>query len=584
MIRTLLALAAAMLLSCNAPPTEAQYDLTRGGRLDVYYNDPGTRRTNMWEPDAEQILVDLIDGSNASIDFAVMGFTRQPVISALIRAHDRGVKVRMVGDADHWYNTGYRQLDARQIPIVTGNQPHIMHNKFFIFDRRIVMAQTSNVSDSDMRMNSNNFIVMDSPPIAADFQAEFEQMFGGLFGHTKSEIDNGRVYEVGDTTVEVWFTPNEDALGRILEIVDGAEESVRFTIFAFTKDQIGSAYIRKQRQFMEWNEANGVDTTGYIDTFRTVAGVVDQSQLHSNGQYHEAYRLLGAQVPIRLDANDNTMQPGDYQAGGGRLHSKTMLIDADGENPIVITGSFNWSAAATSSNDEFLLILRGERVAQMYKAYFAQLWGSSRRMGKTFVGEQVEEGDVVINEVMWYGLNSGDDEGLDEFIELRNMTDRDLDLSMWQIVNDNDIVVGLVPGSVIPAGGTFLILDHTLEPYRDGVPQDQNSAFLGGDLVVNTFNDNRQARLYLKDGSMLLKLQDPDGFEVDRAGDGGPAFAGGPFSGGVIRSMERRSVPGDGGLPGSWYSSTVSAGTGVTNPDYADEVRATPGAANSPAP
>ena len=66
-------------------------------------------------------------------------------------------------------------------------------------------------------------------------------------------------------------------------------------------------------------------------------------------------------VPLQLDGNDNSRQPGDYQAGGGRLHSKTMVIDADGLNPTVITGSFNWSASATSANDEFLLVLRGPR-------------------------------------------------------------------------------------------------------------------------------------------------------------------------------------------------------------------------------
>ena len=88
--------------------------------------------------------------------------------------------------------------------------------------------------------------------------------------------------------------------------------------------------------------------------------MIDQSQLHSNGQYHEVYRLLGGGADLRMDGIDSSRQPGDYQAGGGRLHSKTMVIDADGENPVVITGSFNWSASATVSNDEFLLVFRGK--------------------------------------------------------------------------------------------------------------------------------------------------------------------------------------------------------------------------------
>ena len=41
-------------------------------------------------------------------------------------------------------------------------------------------------------------------------------------------------------------------------------------------------------------------------------------------------------------------------AGGGRQHSKTMVIDGYTDNPTVLTGSFNWSASATVANDETL--------------------------------------------------------------------------------------------------------------------------------------------------------------------------------------------------------------------------------------
>ncbi|MBW2254253.1 MAG: lamin tail domain-containing protein [Deltaproteobacteria bacterium] len=582
------------LLGCNPAPTQEQLDLTRGGRIDVYFNEPGTRHDNMWEPDAVDVLIDLIDQSNATLDMAVMGFNRQEVIDAVIEAWDRGVKVRMVGDAGHLYNSGYHQLDARQIPMVTGNRPHIMHDKFFLIDGRFLYCGTANITDTDLRHNSNNFVVIDSPAVVADFGAEFEQMWNGRYGHTKEEIDNGRVYRVGDTIVEVWFSPNEDAMGRIQEYVYGAQESLRFTIFAFTKDQVGSAFILKQAQFEAWNEANGIDPDAPIDERHTVAGVVDQSQLHSNAQYHESYRLLAAGIPMRLDGDDNSLQPGDYQAGGGRLHSKTMVIDAEGENPVVITGSFNWSSSATVSNDEFLLVLRGDpdagpdgpsgkRIAAEYQAYFERLWDTGRHIGNSFVGEDLEPGELIINEVMWYGVNDADPDGVDEFIELRNLTDNELDLSMWQVVSERDFVVGLPPGSVVAPNDTFLILDHTMEVYQDGVPQDELSAYTGGDLVTNPFNDNRQSRLYLKDGSLGLALQDPRANVADRAGDGGPAFYGGP-SGSLVRSMERNPTPRDGTDPANWHACTYGQGGINVNPEFRSEIIATPGEENSPPP
>ncbi|MEZ4239595.1 MAG: phospholipase D-like domain-containing protein [Myxococcota bacterium] len=592
MNRSILALAlAAGLASCNPPPDAADVQGTRGGRVDCYVNDPGARVETIWKADAVSVMVDLIDSANASIKLAVMGFTNEEVVEAFVRAYDRGVKVEMVGDAGHVFNYGYTRFDERHIPQSLGNLGHIMHDKFMVVDDRFVFASTANWSDTDLYHNINNFVMIDSPAIAADFTTEHTQMMNGVFGEDKVEIDNGRFYQVGDTLVEVWFSPHEDSMGRMLELVDNAQDSVWFTIFAFTKDQLGSALIRKQEQLA----AQGRLVDGDISV--GVAGVVDQSQLHSNGQYHEAYRLLGAKVPLRLDGNDASAQPGDYQAGGGRLHSKTMVIDPDGDDPLVISGSFNWSSSATLSNDEYLLVLHSRRLAKLYEAYFRMLWGNARRFGEERVGEKgLEPGDLVIDEVHWYGATDADIDGTDEFLELRNLTDRDLRLDMWQISGADDFVVGIPPGSVIPAYGRFSIMDHLVEPYVDGAPQDEHTAFLDGDLVVNAFNDQRQSRLYLKDEALELFLLDPDANVVDVAGDGGAAFAGGPGTldgREVVRSMQRlyASEAGpahDGAVRGSWMASPVQEGGTDVNPGpivpgrpetYKETILATPGEA-----
>jgi hypothetical protein len=244
-----------------------------------------------------------------------------------------------------------------------------------------------------------------------------------------------------------------------------------------------------------------------------------------------------------------------------------MVIDPDGENPVVISGSFNWSSSATQSNDEFLLVFHGPRVAQLYKDYFQYLWDNGRVMGVERVDQNgLAAGDIVFNEVHWYGAHAHDEEGNDEFIELRNLTDRDLELDMWQIANADDFVVGLPPGSILPAGGLFTIVDHVTEFYEDGAPQDERTAFTTGDLVVNAFNDNRQSRLYLKDQALELFLKDPDGNIVDVAGDGGPAFFGGP-DGPAVRSMQRTDVGADGASRGSWAASDVVEGGVNVNPE-----------------
>ena len=562
---------------------------TRGGRVDVFFNDPGTRPDNLWEPDSLALMIQSVQQAQASIDIAVMGFDRAPLVDAVVAAYDRGVAVRMVGDAAYVNAYGYAQLRGRHIPLVAGNMPHIMHDKYMVIDGRFVWGTTANWTDSDLRQNLNSFVMIDSPEVARAFTSEFEEMFDGAFGASKSPRTGPNVWQVGDTKIEVWFAPKDDCMGRMLEVVDGAQDRVRFGIFAFTKDSLGSALLRKQAELATKNADEGLDNAADVHARHGVAGVIDQSQLHSNGQFHEVYRLLGGDVSLRMDGNDNSVMPGDYQAGGGRLHGKTMIVDPDGEDPMVLTGSFNWSASATQSNDEYLIVMHGKRVAQAYEAWWDRIWSEGREMGVDLVGDPIggglllSPGDVVINELMWYGVTAQDADGADEFVELRNLTDKGLRLDLWQLRTARDFVVGLPPGSYIPPHGLFTILDHDLEPYTDGVPQDDPSAYANGDMVVNAWNDNRQSRLRLSDTALDLRLVDPTGAVMDVAGDGGPPFVGGPDASDstIARSMERNDAPADGSKADAWHACTSDQGGANVNDTFKATQLATPGESNS---
>ncbi len=57
------------------------------------------------------------------------------------------------------------------------------------------------------------------------------------------------------------------------------------------------------------------------------------------------------------------------------IHSKFLLRDPLGEDPIVVTGSANFSAASTKANDENMIVIRGnQRVADIYFTEFNRLW------------------------------------------------------------------------------------------------------------------------------------------------------------------------------------------------------------------
>lgn len=618
--RILILFAVAFLaLSCNQFDDEQLAELSEP-KIWVFFNHTGTREGNAQDIGAETALIERIDSATGTLDACIYGFSNRGVIDAVIRAHYRGVEVRVVGDARHFgYNErGYRILQENHIPMQVGNQFHIMHNKFFIIDDLFTFVGTGNITSTGFNRNNNNWVLMDSPLVTADFKAEFEQMWNGRFSTAKHRLNNGNTYEVGDTTVEVYFSPQEDAMGRIQEELDAADTNVHFTIFAFTKDQVGSRFIRKHREFSAYNEAQGEADLPVLERPKKVVGILDRSQVHGNFLYHEAYRLTANGVPMKMDANENSYLPGDYQAGGGRLHSKTMIIDRGTPNARVVTGSFNWSAAATIANDEVLLILRGERITEEYYREFVNLWQTSKTIDqavcnylvdydpKTGEGplcaKDVEPGDILFSEIGWFGWNGLDDPAdhsgqtrdpidNDEFIELYNTTDDPINLSLYTVTNGNDFVVGFTPGTVIQPNQYFLILDHNLEPYSDTEPQRDPHAFLNPDFVMNLANDPRFPRLNLKDSSMDLRLVDTRHRIIDRAGDGTSPFAGGPVVVGEgqqasivgSRSMERRLDDlEDGTEESAWKPSSVDEGGENVNPAFRDIMLATPGEPNSP--
>ncbi|MDQ3825688.1 MAG: phospholipase D-like domain-containing protein [Actinomycetota bacterium] len=58
------------------------------------------------------------------------------------------------------------------------------------------------------------------------------------------------------------------------------------------------------------------------------------------------------------------------------IHTKILLIDPLGDDPIIVTGSANFSPDSVSSNDENMLLIRGSNtaVADVYVTEFMRLF------------------------------------------------------------------------------------------------------------------------------------------------------------------------------------------------------------------
>lgn len=139
-------------------------------------------------------------------------------------------------------------------------------------------------------------------------------------------------------SVEVLFTPWDDAEGALLRAIGEAKKAVYVQAFLLTSRTLGRGLIDAHRR--------GVDVTVLADREMVAKG--DNSQIP---------RLAEAGVPVWLEVR--------YQSA----HNKIVLIDPEEAHPTVVTGSYNFTFSAQARNAENLLILRGN--APLARAYLA---------------------------------------------------------------------------------------------------------------------------------------------------------------------------------------------------------------------
>ncbi|MEK7079413.1 MAG: lamin tail domain-containing protein [Patescibacteria group bacterium] len=199
--------------------------------------------------------------------------------------------------------------------------------------------------------------------------------------------------------------------------------------------------------------------------------------------------------------------------------------------------------------------------------------------GTTLVGSNVNSGDIIINELMWMGSSIST---ADEWVELRNMTDHEINLSDYKLQKydgssyvDMITIPTTIPAKTIPAHGYFLVSNYA--------PGSVNTALKVGiivdtSLVVDT-------AVELSNTALQLQLTDSSDNPLDVAWKYTENVTEGLSDtlNNYFYSMERASVPSDGSDPKylTWYTciDTASHNDFFTTEGSSDE-RGTPGSVN----
>jgi len=331
-------------------PTNSKVALIDTGDIRMYLTDFTKQLSpdNSCSTDVCQMLKYHIDSSKETIDMAIYGFENiWQIKEALIKAQNRGIKIRMVYDTDANDKTYY----SHTIPLSqiikntnTDNQnpktkSFIMHNKFIIFDNKRVYTGSANISPSDMsNYNSNVILFIKSNKIAEIYTKEFNQLYSGKFHNGKDKTEPNETI-VGASTISVYFSPQDNIINsKIIPLINKSTTSIYIPTFLITNKDLTNSLIEAKNRGVK------------------IKIILDAANSNSVYSMHKKLRENGIDVKVENYA--------------GKMHAKSIIID----NKYLIIGSMNFSKSGNTKNDENVIILTNPKLAEFYTKYFNELW------------------------------------------------------------------------------------------------------------------------------------------------------------------------------------------------------------------
>jgi len=129
---------------------------------------------------AAEEIIRQIDNAESYIDIAMYSFTYEPIAEAIIRAKNRGVKIRILMDKQQAAGkySKYEYFLDNGINVITDIHSGIMHNKIAIIDGKILFAGSYNWSKSAEERNEENLLeFIDDEEIRGEIEEEIIKIY-----------------------------------------------------------------------------------------------------------------------------------------------------------------------------------------------------------------------------------------------------------------------------------------------------------------------------------------------------------------------------------------------------------------------
>ncbi len=342
--------------------TDPQFRV-EGSHAKTGSSDPYTRETFLSVGITMLEMSDLmsyIDSATTSIDLCTTRINNQGMVLRLVSLATKGVQIRIVTEKGYLSDPNsipmIQQLIDAGVLIRTDDDDlnRVMHERYWLIDRHVVLTGSGDLLDSTFNRSANNTLIIDTP-LSSGFSAgsdvsaiksvsdafffDFTQMFDrGLFGKHKETMLK-HTFKIG-VDVDIWFGPNDDIRTRIVDQLNNIDE---FLFYAINQATDGSIIGLIQALVQSGRYAiSGVFDGPSATYLLPNATAYDFPNL--NGMNH---KFMVFDVPVSFE---------DLQ----------YFSAATSQDPVVVTGSANWTKAGLDLNDETLLVVHDLTLAFQY--------------------------------------------------------------------------------------------------------------------------------------------------------------------------------------------------------------------------
>lgn len=269
-------------------------------------------------------------------------------------------------DAPLHTKAGALEIEAHKLLVKSAGAANVKQGHFHRFSHHKVMIMkkngkpvkvltgSANFSVRGLYVQSNNILVFEDAPTAELYEEAFEQSFQDAEKFSSSAIAEGwhDVEDPGLPRFSVCFSPHKKAETSLQKVSDAIKKAGSSVIFAVMELAGGGPVMDELK-----TEAVGKEVFTYGVT-QTMGGVKVYKPGHADALIVPFSYLKGKVPPPFAD---------EYSGGAGMvIHDKFVVVDFNGANPVVFTGSSNLSSGGEEANGDNLIAIYDESVATAY--------------------------------------------------------------------------------------------------------------------------------------------------------------------------------------------------------------------------